>query len=196
MLTLITAQTAECLLAADVKAHTRIDQSAEDTLLGTYISSARALAEAETGRQFMPATWDLVLDGFPCASEIVVPLPPLTSVTHVKYLDPDGTETTWASSNYVVEAPAGETCPPGRIRLAYGVAWPAVQDVARCVRVRFVAGYASASAVPAGIKHAIMVGVAESYKQREETIQGTISTDAALTMRRLLGPFCVPETAL
>lgn len=195
----ITAPTAEPVDAADVKAHTRISQAAEDALLGVYISAARALAEADTGRQFMTATWEAVLDGFPCDDEILLPKPPLVSVSSVKYLDGAGTEQTWAASNYVVETPAGETCAPGRLRLAYGVSWPSPQAVRRSVRIRYICGYSSDSDpadVPAGIRQALMVGVAESYKVREESIQGTISTAAAMTMARLLGPFRVAELFL
>lgn len=196
LLTQITAPTVEPVDAADVRAHTKIDQGAEDPLLEVLIASARALAEAETGRQFVTATWEAIYDGFPCASEIVLPRPPLVSVSSVKYLDTSGTEQTWSTSNYVVEAPSGETAAPGRLRLAYGVSWPTTQCVARSVRVRYICGYGSASspaAVPAGIRHAIMVGVSEAYKNREESIQGTISQDAAMTMARLLGPFRVLE---
>lgn len=198
LLTEITAPTAEPVDAADVKAHTRIDGADDDALLGVYITAARALAEAETGRQFMTATYDLLLDAFPSGDEIVLPLPPLQSVTHVKYLDAAGVEQTWSSSEYVVRAPAGPHCRAGRIRLAYGYSWPTTQLVRQAVRIRFVCGYSTDSDptdVPSGIRQAIMVGVAESFKIREESIQGTISTNAAMTMARLLGPFRALETA-
>lgn len=198
LLTEITAPTAEPVTVADVKDHARIDGVEENTLLEVYIASARALAEAETGRQFMTATYDLLLDAFPCGDEIILPRPPLQSVTHVKYLDTSGTEQTWSSAQYVVRAPAGPTCGAGRIRLAYGYSWPTTQGVRQAVRIRFVCGYSTDSDptdVPSGIRQAIMVGVAESTKNREETIQGTISTQAAMTMARLLGPFRALEAA-
>jgi len=168
-----------------------------DPALRLWMGSARHLAEAETSRQLLPATLELVLDGFPGYQGFKVPRPPLLEVLSVKYLDVDGVEQTLAEDQYVVDVFAGERAPPGRLRLAYNASWPLTQGVPRSVRVRFRAGYAvteddeEVPRLPDGIQHAICVGVAESFKNREETIQGTISSAAAMTMRRLLAPYKV-----
>ena len=190
----IAAPSTEPVTPEELHDHARIPDDAEDPLLETYISSARALAETETARQFMPATYELVLDAFPC-TDLALPRPPLIEVTQVTYLDEDGNSQTLASSFYSVDAFAGERCGPGLFRLAYGKTWPTTYPVPRSVRIRFRCGYVTGDPeqpnVPAAIKHAIMVAVAESYKNREESIQGTITQAAAMTMSRLLGPFRV-----
>ena len=52
------------------------------------------------GRALLTQTWDMYLDEFPCAGEIIIPLSPLQSVTSVSYVDQHGATQTWASANY------------------------------------------------------------------------------------------------
>lgn len=191
----VTAPEEEPLEPADVKTHCVIDDDADDELLRTYIAAARATVENDTGRQLMPATKEMVLDGFPACGEIRIPYPPLIEVLSVTYLDPAGDEQTMDEADYVVDRLQGEACQRSFLRLAYGAVWPFAQSVRRSVRIRFRCGYVVGEdaeeepAIPVPIKYAMMVAVAESYRNRQETIQGTISTEAANTMVRMLNRF-------
>jgi uncharacterized phiE125 gp8 family phage protein len=121
--------------------------STSDPLLSGLIKAARVSAETLTRRALITQTWDLYLDQFPCGA-IHIPKPTLQSVSAITYLDNDGVEQTLAADQYLVDAKAE----PGRILPAYGLTWPVARRQANAIKVRFVAGYGAAAAVPDGIK--------------------------------------------
>jgi len=90
------------------------------------------------------------------------------SVTHVKYYDTDGTETTFYDSTDTSQLIIDTDSEPGRISLAYGKSWPttSLQPI-NGVRVRFVAGFgASEGATPAPVRDAVMLYVAYRNENR------------------------------
>lgn len=151
-LKIVTAPTDEPVTAAEAKAHARIDDDAENALIATMLKAARELAETYTGRALVTQTWSMFMDAFPACAMIEVPKPPLVSVTHVKTYDDADDDTTFAASNYFVDAKAE----PGRIVLRSTASWPDVDRVANGVEVQFIAGYGEPSAVPASIKRGIL----------------------------------------
>ena len=134
-LVLVTAPATEPVTLVEAKDHLRLEISDDDTLVTSLIVSAREFAEQETHRQLVTATWKLTLNSFP--SEIRLPLPPLQSVSSLKYLDTDGTQQTLASSNYDVDTDSE----PGRICLAYGKSWPSIRSVKNSIEVEFICGF-------------------------------------------------------
>lgn len=129
----------------------------DDGLLAMLIAAARAAAEHELGRYLVSQTVDLHLDEFPESNEIR--LPPLQSVSSVTYVDSDGATQTLAADQYAVDSVSR----PARIAPAYGVTWPATRAQAGAVRVRFLAGYGAAAAVPACVKHWMLVQIKAGY---------------------------------
>lgn len=161
-LTLITEPTVEPVTLAEAKTHLRITGTDHDTLITALIVAARQyLEDVKTGRAFITQTWDLTMDSFPAC--ILVPFPPLQSVTSLKYYDTDGTEQTWDASNYRVDI-ASE---PGRITPAYGVVWPSVRRQTGTITVRFVAGYGLAAAVPENVKHLVKLLIGTWFEYPE-----------------------------
>ena len=155
-----------------------------DPELSQLITAARERCELATRRALLTQTWDLVLDMWPGETWIELPLPPLQSVTTLKYRDTGGTLQTWAATNYVVEAPSGSRAQPGRLSLAYAVVWPALYGQAGDVTVRFVCGYgAAASSVPAILKRAMLVDAGAHYAHREEISVGPTVTTIPLVHR-------------
>jgi len=176
-LILKTAPTAEPVSVSEAKTQSRIDISTDDTYIGTLITAAREAAENYTNRAFISQTWEYYLTTFANSGrefdEIILPKAPLQSVTSVIYTDTDGVSQTLSSSLYTVDAKGEE----GRIVPAYGQAWPSTRWVPNAVKVTFIAGYGDAgTAVPAAIKHAILLMVGQYYEQREDLIVGTIQT--------------------
>lgn len=171
-LSLFAGPTIEPLTVQEAKDWARITDDAEDDLVEGLIRSARAHVEQLSGRALLTQTWELYLDEFP--EQIDIPRPPLQSVTHVKYIDANGTLQTLASSEYTVDTKAE----PGRIVPAYGKSWPGTRTEPNAVQVRFVAGYGlEASDVDAKapeLRQAIGVLVGTMYEQRET------NTDAAM----------------
>lgn len=180
----------------DAKLHARIDPSvgtAEDGLVLSYIGAARVNAEQFTNRQLITAVYELQLDSFPCHCQwIELPLPPLQEVVSVKYLDTSGVEQTWDPANYIVDAPAGEVCKPGRVALAYTIVWPSTYPVMNAVKIRYTCGYGDTPAnIPEGIKNGLRMHVADYYEHRNSNISGTISQPAPVTVVGALWPFKV-----
>ncbi len=168
LLKVITAPTEEPITADDVKEYARIDTATDDTLLAAMIQAAREYGEVLTNRAWVSRTLELVLDAFP-DTEIVLPYPPVTSVTSIKYKDSTNVEQTWTSTEYQTET---DSDMPARIRLAYGYTWPVVYSEMNVVRVRYVAGYASVDAIPESIKTWLKLRVNSMYAQREAFVAG------------------------
>ncbi len=208
-LVLVTAVAQEALTLAEVKLHLRVDDTADDALITSLIETARLSLEGADGwlgRALMPQTWDLFLDRFPrtwlgdyptydgyypefplplSLTYFEVPLPPLTAITFVKYVDPAGALQTWNSSNYVVDASAE----PGRVYLAPGISWPDTKNIPNAVQVRFVAGYPIVSTLPTTprpIRTAMLGLIADMYENRAQSAEVSPAW-----VRALLAPYRV-----
>lgn len=157
-----TAPATEPVTLAEAKAAIQVEVTDDDTVITNLIKSARAYIEALTGRQLVTATYDLFLEKFP--KEIIVPLPPLQSVTSLKYVDTAGVEQTLASSDYQVDT--NDT--PGRIKPEPTASWPSIETGRyNAVTVRFVAGFGAAAAVPEHLKSAMYLLIGHWYEHPE-----------------------------
>lgn len=188
---LITAPVSEPITLAEAKLHLRTPDSADDTLITALITTARQVAEEYTARAFLTQTWELWLDSFGCYdAEIELPLPPLQSVTTLKYKDTSGTLTTLASDQYQIDTAAF----PVKLKPAYGITWPSIQrNVYGAVQVRFICGWTSAAEIPAPIKAAMLLLIGHYYNNRESVVVGTIAQQVPDTVNYLLDPYrCIP----
>lgn len=169
---------------AEARSHLGLFHNGDDSLISLYIDAATSNldgAQGILGRTLVAQTWELTYDSFPC-SAIKVPLPPLVSVESIKYLDADGVEQTLPTTEYTVDVDNQ----PGWV--APVASWPTTFETINAVRIRFVAGYGAAGKVPAAIRAAILLMVADLYENREGAITGTIHTSNP-TMDRLLFPY-------
>ncbi len=188
-LTMVTGPAVEPVSVNEAKAHLRVDISDDDALIGGLITAARMHVEQNMKRALVAQTWELVMDRWPALGYLRLPLPPLVSVTSIKYTDVDGVEGTFDVGNYLVDTDRE----PGRIVLKSAASWPAVElrEVGG-VRVRYVAGYGStAGDVPRGIRQAILLLVGSMYENREETLvaQGVTVMRLPFGMEMLLSPY-------
>jgi uncharacterized phiE125 gp8 family phage protein len=170
------------LLDEITKRHLRVDHSEDDTLIGSYITAARKHCENFLGRALITQTWDLFMDSFPSESFIKVPLPPLQSVTTLKYKDTAGTLQTWAATNYVVDTHSE----PGRISLAYGISWPSTYAEIDAVQIQFVCGYGLSANVPLHIKQAILLKLTGLYENRGDTERSFVTDTLEQAIESLL----------
>lgn len=165
-LSLTTAPTAEPVSLEEAKLQARVVVDDDDALIDGLIGAAREWVEAVTGRALLDQVWTLTLDTVPADGVIVVPRPPLRSITSVSYVDAAGVTQTWAATTgYQVQTPSGPYAERGRIAPAYGTSAPSVrQGTFGALTVVFRAGYGTvASAVPKPLKLAIGVLVAHLY---------------------------------
>lgn len=191
-LTQITPPTEQPISLDQLKTHSRIDINDHDTLLDALIGAATEHVEAHTRRALCTQTWRLTLDEWPAGDTIVLPLPPLQSVTAVRYIDEDGATTTWAASNYVVDTDSE----PGRVVRKRGVSWPSVAlREASGVQIEFVCGYGGMGEQPLAIKQALLLLCGNWYENTEAVlIERGLSThvlpfgvDALLWPLRVMG---------
>ena len=186
-----TAAASEPLTIPEVMAHCRIDVNNDDSLLPILISSARAAAEQQLHRYLITQTLDAYFDGFPryscnnqryytdgypsfltdgqSHSNYLILLPPLQSVTSISYVDDNGATQTLAADQYLVDSKST----PARITPAYGVSWPTTRIQNGAVIVRFVAGYGTASSVPACVKNWMLIRIKTLYENRDQITVGT-----------------------
>lgn len=185
ILQVTTAPAEEPVTTAEAKAHLRIDVDDEDTLLVGYLLAAREQCEMMARRAFVTQTLQLRLECWPGGDCIVLPRPPLQSVTSVAYSDSDGNAGTMPSGDYIVDA-ASE---PGRIILGYGKSWPsATLQPGPSIVITYVAGYGDAADVPQRYKQAIELMAGHFFENREEVVvlQGVTIAQIPIGVRALL----------
>lgn len=167
----ITAPVAEPITLTEAKAQARFTSSAEDTFITELISQAREFCESNTGLSLMPQTWELTLDDF--ADEMHLHRPPVTSITSIKYTDVNGVEQTLASTEYVLDSASDMKA---RVVLAVDKSWPDVYTGINNVRIRYVAGYANAAAVPKQLKRWMLIHITDWFKNRESIVVGAANS--------------------
>ena len=138
-LSLTTAATLEPVTIAEVKGQSRIFTEDEDFWLDTKVVEAVRRVADYASKALMTETWTLKLPSWPASGKIVLPRPPLQSVTSITYLDTDGASQTLSAALYTVNT-ASE---PGTIVPAYGESWPSLrtQDGVHAVTIVYVAGH-------------------------------------------------------
>lgn len=186
---LITPPTAEPVTLEEVKAHLVVTTDADDTLLLALLTAAREYVESPgLNRALLTQTWEVTLDQFPhvCQQtphgELLLPRPPLQSVTSVKYYDGAGVQQTLPVTDYYVDV----THEPGRIAPTVGLWWPLTLERIAAVTVRYVAGWTTVSLVPRRYKQAILFLLAHWYENREPLIIGSIPARLDFTLESLL----------
>jgi len=201
-----TAWSTSAVPTSDQKSFMRVDFSDDDTLIGELIKTAQNMAEEYTGRAITNQTLQLFLDRLPYYSDeqlregvytapdlnsnanyIVLPKPPVSTISHVKYYANDDTASTFAASNYYKDT----TSTIARVVLKNGSSWPTLSELrqANAYEVQYVAGYgSSASDVPTPIVHAIKLLATHLYENREIVTSMSVNS-IPNTVAALLNPY-------
>lgn len=192
-LTLLTPPSEEEVLAlvslAQMKENLRISHAIEDDFIKRCVHQAYAFLDGRYGwlnRAILTQTWRLRIPGFARrefytndngkpdhrwvpTSIIEIPLPPLQSVTSVKYYADDAQETLTPADYYHVSTDGLF----GRIQLRKDVRWPVGLDTRPdAVEIEFVAGFGDAAAVlqkARGLERAITLLASDYFRNREDT---------------------------
>lgn len=184
-----TAPASEPITRTEAKLQARIETDADDSYVDGLIVAARQIAETQTNRRLISQTLEAQYKDWPEAGfDFWLPGPPLSSVTHVKYYDADGTQQTLSTDVYEVNT----AYEPGRISLKPNQSWPTLQgDKATPITIRYVAGYADADAVPDAIKIGMYMLISHWYKNRENAVNGSMS-DTPMGAETLFGHYAAP----
>lgn len=172
--TLSTAPLGEPVERSELKDHLRVAQSsdAENTLLTSYIKTAREFAEGYTGRKFITQTWNYYLDEFPGDNFIELPYAPLissaSSALTFTYKDCSGSTNSMSASDYNIDTDTT----PGRLVLAYGATWPgSTLSTTNPITITFRCGYGlNAEDTPFSIRQWIMACAGFMYENREKDV--------------------------
>ena len=179
---LVTPPTAELLELEEVAEHLRLDleemEPVETTLLESWIRAARMHVEQRLSVALVEQTWRLTLDGFPPSGlPILLPRPPLQSVTSVVYLDTDSVEQTLDASAYVVDVESR----PGRIGPVQDTLWPDAARQLASVRITYVAGLDGEddglTELVEDLRAAMLLLVGDLYRNREAQVSDTLNAN-------------------
>lgn len=158
----ITAPATEPVTVAEARTFCGLgSDTSHDSLLTLFIQSAREGLERELNRALITQTIEDEHECFPDSGRFTLRFVPVTSITSFKYYDSD--EAVYDISEYTKIL----NSEPASVTLTDDFSWP--EDVL-AVKIRYVAGYASASAVPARIKEAILMQVRDSFDCRQNGI--------------------------
>lgn len=191
-LKITTEPASEPVTAAEVKLQCGIASGVTgwDSLITIYIAAARKWCEEWCNRSFINTTWELKLDHFPySATSFYLPRSTVQSVSSISYVDTAGNTQTWTNTNYVLSA----SREPARVSQAYNIMWPTVRYQPDAVTVAYIAGYgASASNVPAAIKHAILMLCCHMFNNRS-AVDAANMKEIPMGVKALLQPYVVGD---
>jgi uncharacterized phiE125 gp8 family phage protein len=176
---------AEALTLADVKAHLRIEDAAEDALLAGLIATARDHLERMTGLALISRTMRLYLDAWPRARVLDIAHGPVQAITDIRVFDASGAESGMDLAGLVLDGAAR----PARLWLR---STPAPGQALNGIEIDFIAGFGEAGTdVPDTLKRAMLVHIALMYEFR-----GAVPLDqqpAAVPdgYERLIAPFLI-----
>ncbi|MCX5570421.1 head-tail connector protein [Kaistia nematophila] len=182
---LISAPATEPVSLADVKAHLRVDGTAEDSLLQAAILAACTHVESETRRKLIAQGWRLYLDEWPSGRAIELPVAPLISVESITLYDIVGAAHVLDPDDYRVDA---ARLPPRIVAKLRPQA--ALYD--NGIEIDVTAGYGVSSlAVPAALRQAILMLVAHWYEHRGAVGFDRAGDVAPLGFEALIAPYRV-----
>lgn len=121
----------------EAKKHLRVDHTDDDAYIQGLIAAITGEVERITGRRLVTQTYKLYLEKWPIG-DIILPFGQLQSITHVKYKDTGGTQSTWDSDEYIVQTETD----PGRIMPTYGNTYPSTSLYPSApIEIQFVCGF-------------------------------------------------------
>lgn len=172
-----TAPTTEPVTLADAKMHIKAitgDTTEDAAIITPLITAAREYCENITGKALVAQTIEAYPDRF--TNIIVLPRPPVTSVTSIKYTDDDGTETTMDAGDYLVDTVYG--------RVAIKTIPSFTPALLNPIKITYSAGTAS---IPKTIRQAMLLLIGHWYDNREAVVVGAVtSVKLELAVKTLL----------
>jgi len=186
----VTAPLIEPVSLYEMRAHCRIDSDDSDNVLLMMIKAARMFVEKEYQLSLVQRTYRADVEGF--ADCYALPMPPLLSLTSVKYYTDDSPQvlTTLASNYYRADLGRGEIyldADAGNLPTPY--------PRHDAVQLTYICGYAAstdspqdlAGNVPYEIRAAIKLLAADLYENRETNTQ--LKMQELPTTKMLLAPW-------
>lgn len=166
-LTVTSAPAAEPISLTEAKDYLKVTTTAHNDLITMLIQAAREEVEIYTGKRLVTQTIAQYFEGFPSKSYFTIAVSPVQSITSIQYYDTDNVLQTLSSSDYILDG----NSTPARIGLNLDATWPATASRLKAVTVTYVAGYGNAAAVPARIKEAMYLAIADWYDNPSDPVR-------------------------
>lgn len=171
---------------SDIKAHLRVSDTDEDTLISSLITAARVHVEHLLMRKMITQSWAYFLDQWPDNDTINLPLNPVQSLNSIAVFDKDNNSIIVPPSEYYVDL-AGDPCRV--VWLAAGNR-PKPNRVANGIEVKFTTGYGdNPGDVPEPLKQAITLLVSHWFERREPVEVGELPAQVPMMISTLLAPY-------
>ena len=156
-LDLVTPPATEPLTLAEAKLALRVDGSVEDGYITSLIKAARGVAEEYLWRSLITQTWQLQFDQY-VPNVVLLPKGPVKSITSVKMIAQDWSETVVATGNYRLNA--------GKEQLIFSAA-----PIGIIIQIKYVAGYGDSTCIPYQIKQGMLMHIASMYENRSGDVE-------------------------
>lgn len=154
----------EPVTLAEAKNWLRIDQTEDDALIQTLITSARLVVEANARVMMIAQTWRLVMDSWPSSPAIAMQLKPLISFDAVRVKDSAGNPQIVPPQTYL------EDKTPNKARICFLSVPPTPGVKFAGIEIDLTLGFGpSASDVPGPLRQAIRLLLARWYENRGDT---------------------------
>jgi uncharacterized phiE125 gp8 family phage protein len=174
---------AEPLTLIEVKRWLRVDHDDDNQLIEGLVRAARERVEARTGRALLAQTWRIVLDQWPAAGRVALPVMPVISVAAVRVANASGQFNAVASSSYSLDARLDPA-----ILTVNQMVQPAV--LRGGIEIDVVAGYgALPTDCPQSLRQAMLMMIAEVYARRGPDPENSLKAPIGNEIERLLSPY-------
>lgn len=171
-------------LAETIK-YARGNTGIEDDVFDNLIAVSTSQVQTITEQQLITATTEEYFQDFPWGDRrFFLMMPPVQSITSIKYFDTDGVQQTWASSNYTL---INNSNIQGYVQLTQDAVIPSLQvDRDQAITIEYLNGYGlNPSDVPEDFRTAIKLFVNDLYYARQYKMQEVSFSDNIVAMQVL-----------
>ncbi len=190
---------------SEIQSHLRLDGTDDQTLVENLISAVTNKIESSIGRKLITQVWSIYYDFFPRKDKadawwdgqrdgvpsdlytnighLELPFGPCQTVSFFRTYDESDSTSSFDASLYSVDLISGFP----KIALKSGSVWPTtVLRPVNGIHIKATFGYGAKAAVPAQIKEACKIMVANLYQNRGD---GSLDEAIPTTAQMLLEPF-------
>lgn len=176
----------EPVTLAEAKAHLRVDGSSDDVLIGSLQLTSRLHLETALSLAMITQSWRLQLDAWPANGIVEIDLSPVQSINEVRVRVASGSTVIVPASSYVADLATR----PARLVIKDVTALQAPAPRVAGIEIDLTAGFgATAAAVPAPLKHALLMLTAHWYEHRDPFEVGSEAARIPSAISELIQPF-------
>jgi uncharacterized phiE125 gp8 family phage protein len=165
---------------AQAKAHCRLDDTAEDSLVNGYISAATDAIGEMSGRVMGEETWAASYAAI--SGDLVLPKSPIRAVSSITYFDTENVQRSAEITDFYLFL--GEDY--ATLRPKPGKNWPSTSIREDAITITFTAGYTVA---PPALVSAILLMIGHLYENRaatgDDVAEIPLGVDALVSFHRI-----------